>query len=143
MEESAPSAYASTMEANGTSGIEISPGISEATKKTAALLHTLHMDWFGAAINALAKGATMTITIDGVRREEPWAGTHFVACSPGTHELALEWDSHSIGGHSLAPLKQQITVEPGRVTELVYTVQTSVSHGLPAASLEIKGTREA
>lgn len=124
-----------------TSGIEISPGISEATRKTNELLHKLHLDWFGAAIASLAKGATMTITVDGVRREEPWSGVHFVACEPGVHKLELEWDSHTIGGHSLAPLKQDITVEEGRITELVYTVQTVVSHGRPAASLEIKGTR--
>jgi hypothetical protein len=67
---------------------------------------------------------------------------HFVECAPGTHKLELEWNSHTIGGHSLAPLKQDITVEAGRVTELVYSVQTVVSHGLPAASLEVKGTRE-
>lgn len=126
-----------------TSGIEISPGVSEATKKTTELLHKLHLDWFGAAIASLAKGATMTITVDGVKREEPWSGTHFVACEPGTHQLELEWDSHSIGGHSLAPLKQEITVEAGRVTQLVYTVQTALSHGRPAASLEVKGTRAA
>lgn len=122
-------------------GIEISPGISEATRKTKELLHKLHLDWFGAAIASLGKGATMTITVDGVKREEPWSGVHFVACEPGVHELELEWDSHTIGGHSLAPLKQQITVEPGRITECVYTVETLLSHGLPAASLEIKGTR--
>lgn len=126
-----------------TSGIEISPGISGATRKTKELLHKLHLDWFGAIVSSLAKEATMTITVDGVKREEPWAGTHFVACEPGVHKLELEWDSHSIGGHSLAPLVQNITVEPGRVTELVYSVQTVVSHGRPAASLEIKGTRPA
>ncbi len=125
------------------SGIEISPGISETTRKTNELLHKLHLDWFGAAIASLAKGATMTITVDGAKREEPWSGVHFVACEPGVHELQLEWDSHSMGGHSLAPLKQDITVESGRITELVYAVQTLTSHGRPAASLEIKGTREA
>ena len=122
-------------------GIEISPGISEAQRKTEAVLHALHLDWFGAAIQSLAKGATMTITVDGVKSEEPWSGVHFVECAPGTHRLELEWNSHSIGGHSLAPLKQEITVEADRITELVYTVQTALSHGLPAASLEIKGTR--
>ncbi len=126
-----------------TSGIEISPGISEATRKTNELLHKLHLDWFGAAITSLAKGATMTITVDGVKREEPWSGVHVVACDPGVHKLELEWNSHSIGGHSLAPLKQEITVEPGRITQLVYSVQTVISHGRPAASLETKGTREA
>lgn len=126
-----------------TSGIEISPGISEAQRKTNEFLHKLHLDWFGAAITSLAKGATMTISVDGTKRVEPWSGVHFVACEPGVHALELEWDTHSIGGHSLAPLKQDITVEPGRITELVYTVQTLVSHGRPAASLEIKGTRPA
>lgn len=126
-----------------TSGIEIAPGISEATRKTNDLLHKLHLDWFGAAIASLAKGATMTITVDGVKREELWSGVHFIACEPGVHALELEWDSHSIGGHSLAPLKQNITVEAGKITELVYTVQTVMSHGRPAASLEIKGTRNA
>jgi hypothetical protein len=126
-----------------TSGIEIAPGISETTRKTNELLHELHLDWFGAAIASLAKGATMTITVDGVRREEPWSGVHFVACEPGVHQLELEWDSHSIGGHSLAPLKQAVTVEPGNVTELVYKVETVVSHGRPAASLIVKGTRPA
>jgi hypothetical protein len=125
------------------SGIEISPGISDAQRKTDTVLHALHLDWFGAAIKSLAAGATMTITVDGVKRAEPWSGVHFVACEPGVHELELEWDSHSIGGHSLAPLKHEVTVEPGRITELVYTVQTVVSHGRPAASLEIKGTRAA
>jgi uncharacterized cupredoxin-like copper-binding protein len=129
------------MDTAGKTGIEISPGISEATKTTNKLLHALHLDWFGAAIAASAKGATMTITVDGTKREEPWSGTHFVECTPGTHELQLEWDSHTIGGHSLRPLKQQITVEPGKITELVYTVQNAVTHGLAAASLEIKGTR--
>ena len=124
-------------------GIEISPGISDAQRKTDEVLHALHLDWFGAAIKSLAAGATMTITVDGNRREEPWAGIHFVACAPGTHKLELEWNSHTIGGHSLAPLKQDVTVEAGRITELVYTVQTVKSHGLPAASLLVKGTREA
>ncbi len=124
-----------------TCGIEISPGLSDAQRKTNGFLHKLHLDWFGAAIASLAKGATMTITVDGVKREEPWSGVHFIECAPGVHELELEWNTHSIGGHSLAPLKQDITVEPGRVTELVYSVQTVLSHGMPAASLEIKGTR--
>jgi hypothetical protein len=110
-------------------GIEISPGISDTQRKTDELLHALHLDWFGAAIKSLAAGATMTITLDGNRREEPWAGVHFVACAPGTHELELEWNSHTIG------------VEADRVTELVYTVQTVTSHGLPAASLLVRGTR--
>lgn len=122
-------------------GIEIQPGISDAQRKTDEILHKLHLDWFGAAIKSLAKGATMTITVDGQKREEPWSGVHFVECSPGKHQLELEWDTHSIGGHSLAPLKQEITVEEGRITELVYTVQTGLSHGPAAASLEIKGTR--
>lgn len=129
------------MDSTGKTGIEISPGISDAQKKTEKLLHALHLDWFGAAISSLAKGATMTITVDGTKREEPWAGTHFIECAPGAHELELEWDSHTIGGHSLAPLTRDITVEPGKITELVYTVQTLLSHGPPAASLEIKGTR--
>lgn len=124
------------------SGIEISPGISAAQKTTNELLHKLHLDWFGVMIENLAKGATMTIRVDrGERREDAWSGTHFVACEPGDHDLELEWDSHSIGGHSLAPLEMRVSVEPGRVTEIVYTVQTAVSHGLPAASAEIKGTR--
>ena len=123
-------------------GIEISPGISDAQRKTDKFLHALHLDWFGVAIKSLAAGATMTITVDGNRREEPWAGVHFVACAPGTHKVALEWDSHTIGGHSLAPLEQEVNVEADRVTELVYTVQTVTSHGLPAASLLMKGTRE-
>jgi len=131
------------MGTTGKTGIEISPGISDAQRKTAKFIHALHLDWFGAAIKSLAAGATMTITVDGVRREEPWAGVHFVECAPGTHKLELEWNSHSIGGHSLAPLKQDIIVEAGRVMELVYTVQTLTSHGRPAASLEVKGTREA
>lgn len=131
------------MTTTGKTGIEIAPGISETQRKTDAFLHALHLDWFGKAIKSLASGATMTITVDGVRREEPWAGVHFVECAPGTHKLALEWDSHTIGGHSLAPLEQDIVVEAGRVTQLVYTVQTLTSHGRPAASLENKGTREA
>lgn len=131
------------MGTTGKTGIEIAPGISEAQRKTETILHALHLDWFGAAIKSLASGATMTITVDGRKREEPWSGVHFVECSPGTHVLELEWNSHSIGGHSLAPLKQEISVEPGRITELVYTVQTVLSHGPPAASLEVKGSREA
>jgi len=115
--------------------------LSDAQRKTDAFLHALHLDWFGTAIKSLAKGATMTITVDGKKRQEPWAGVHFVECAPGEHSLELEWDSHTIGGHSLAPLKHKITVEPGKITEVVYTVQTSTSHGLPAASLEIKGTK--
>ncbi|MGE0785247.1 MAG: hypothetical protein AB7S26_06130 [Sandaracinaceae bacterium] len=122
-------------------GIEIKPGISDAQRKTDALMKKLHLEWFGAAIKSLAKGATMTITLDGQRRTEPWAGAHFVECTPGAHELQLEWDTHSIGGHSLEPLVQTITVEPGQITELVYSVQTLVSHGPAAASLEIKGRR--
>ena len=129
------------MDIAGKTGIEIAPGISDAQKKTDRFLHAVHLDWFGAAIKSLASGATMTITVDGNKRQEPWSGTHFVECSPGTHALELEWDSHSMGGHSLAPLKYEVTVEPGRITEVVYTVQTVTSHGLPAASLEIKGTR--
>lgn len=131
------------MATTGKTGIEIAPGISEAQRKTSEFLHALHLDWFGTAIASLAKGATMTITVDGTKREEPWAGVHFIECAPGTHKLELEWNSHSIGGHSLAPLKRDIVVEPGRVTELVYAVQTLVSHGPAAASLEIKGTRAA
>ena len=129
------------MNAARTTGIEIAPGISDAQRKSDAFLHALHLDWFGAAIKSLAKGATMTITVDGRKRKEPWAGVHFVECEPGAHALELEWDSHTIGGHSLAPLQREITVEPGKITEVVYTVQTVTSHGLPAASLEIKGTR--
>ena len=130
------------MATTGKTGIEISPGISDAQRTTDKILHALHLDWFGAAIKASAAGATMTITVDGNRREEPWSGVHFVECAPGTHKLELEWDSHPIGGHSLAPLKQEITVEAGRVTELVYAVGTVISNGLPAASLQVKGTRE-
>lgn len=129
------------MSTEAKTGIEISPGISEAQRTTSELLHKLHLDWFGAAIKSLASGATMTITVDGQKREEPWSGVHLVECAPGTHQLALEWNSHSIGGHSLAPLEQTITVEPGRITELVYSVQTLLSHGPAAASLEVKGTR--
>lgn len=122
-------------------GIEISPGLSNAQKATAELLHAVHLDWFGVAIAKLAKGATMIINVDGRRSEEPWAGPHFVACSPGTHAVALEWNSHSIGGRSLAALKIDVTVEAGRVTELVYKVQTLTTHGPAAASIEITGTR--
>jgi hypothetical protein len=129
------------MTTTGRTGIEISPGISDAQKTTDKLLHALHLDWFGSAIKSLASGATMTIKVDGNRREEPWSGVHLVECSPGTHELELEWNSHTIGGRSLAPLKREITVEPGRITELVYTVGTVLADGLPAASLEVKGTR--
>ena len=129
------------MDTRGKTGIEISPGVSEAQRKTEALLRALHLEWFGAAIKSLAKGATMIITVDGATREEPWSGTHFVECAPGTHELELQWNTHSIGGRSLAPLRRQIAVEPGRITEVVYTVQTAASHGLAAASLEVKGTR--
>jgi hypothetical protein len=131
------------METSGRTGIEISPGISEAHRKTETFLRALHLEWFGAAIASLAKGATMIITVDGATREEPWAGTHFIECAPGTHRLELQWNTHSIGGRSLAPLRQEITVEPGRVTELVYTVQQGLTHGPAAASLEIKGTRPA
>ena len=129
------------MDTRGKTGIEIAPGISEAQRKTDKLLRALHLEWFGAAIKSLAKGATMIITVDGATREEPWSGTHFVECAPGTHELELQWNTHSIGGRSLAPLRRQIAVEPGRITEVVYTVQTAASHGLAAASLVVKGTR--
>jgi hypothetical protein len=129
------------MGTSGKTGIEIAPGISDAQRRTDKVLHALHLDWFGAAMKSAASGATMTITVDGNRREEPWSGVHFVECAPGIHHLELEWNSHTIGGHSLAPLKQDITVEAGRVTELVYAVQTVISHGPPAASLEVKGTR--
>jgi hypothetical protein len=131
------------MDTTGKGGIEISPGLSEAQKTTAKLLTALHLDWFGAAVDSLLSSTTMTITVDGVERVEPWHGTHFVECAPGTRQLELRWNTHSIGGRSLAPLKADITVEPGRVTELVYAMQTVATHGLPCASLEIKGTRAA
>jgi hypothetical protein len=66
-----------------------------------------------------------------------------VPCDPGEHELELDWNSHSIGGRSLAPLKVRVSVEAGRVTQVEYLVQTAASHGLAAASAEIKGTRAA
>jgi hypothetical protein len=132
------------MDTKGKTGIEISPGISDAQKKTAELLHALHLDWFGVLVGKTLKATTMSITVDGGEtREEPWSGTHFVECAPGTHKLELQWNTHHIGGRSLAPLVSEISVEPGRVTELVYIIQTALSHGLPAASLEIKGTRPA
>src|SRR5689334_18546139 len=113
-------------------GIEIRPGISNAQKRTTEILKALHLEWFGAAIQSLAKGATMIITIDGHRSEEPWSADHFFECAPGTHTVELEWNTHSIGGRSLAPLKCEIAVEPSRITEVEYTVQTGLSHG-PAA----------
>lgn len=127
----------------GKTGFEISPGISNAQKKTAEILHALHLDWFGVAVGKLMKDTTMIITVDGQRREEPWHGTHFVECAPGVHKLELAWNTHGIGGASLKALVQDITVEPGRITELVYTIQQASTHGLAAASLEIKGTRPA
>jgi hypothetical protein len=60
----------------------------------------------------------MTVTVDGNRREEPWTAVHFVECAPGTHKLELEWSSQTIGGHSLASLEQDITVEAGHVIGL-------------------------
>jgi hypothetical protein len=130
------------MDTNGKTGIEISPGISEAQKVTAKVLHALHLEWFGALVGDILKDTTMGITVDGQRREEPWHGTHFFECAPGTHELKLDWNTHSfMGGRCLAPLKCEITVEPDRVTEVVYTIQQLPTHGLPCASVEIKGTR--
>jgi hypothetical protein len=130
------------MGTNGATGIEISPGLSEEQKTTAKLLHAIHLDWFGAIVASTMKATTMIITVDGVRREEPWNGTHFVPCAPGTHAVALEWNTHSIGGRSLAPLRCEITVEPGRVTEVTYIAKSAWA-GLPCASIEIKGTRPA
>ncbi len=127
-----------------TTGIEISPGISAATKATEELLHKVHMDWFGVMMKKLARGATMGIRVDkGERREEAWSGTHFVACEPGERTLELDWNTHTIGGRSLAPLVLRVTVEPGKVTEIVYTVQNAATHGLAAASADVKGTRPA
>ena len=104
------------MDTAGQTGIEIAPGVSEAQRRTDAFLHALQLDWFGTAIKASASGATMTITVDGNKRQEPWSGVHFVACEPGKPALELEWDSHSLGGHSLATLKHEITVELVKIT---------------------------
>lgn len=132
------------MSTNGRTGIEISPGVSEIQRATEEMLHALHLDWFGALVRSTASATTMGIRVDqGERREEPWAGTHFVACAPGERELELDWNTHSIGGRSLRPLKAKVIVEPGRVTEVVYIVQQASTHGLAAASLEITGTRAA
>ena len=132
------------METKGMTGIEISPGISAAQRTTTKLLETLHMQWFGALVAKLGEGTTMGIRVDdGERREEPWAGTHFMPCAPGEHALSLDWNTHSIGGRSLAPLQCKVVVEPGRVTLVEYTVQQLSTHGLAAASHEIKGTRPA
>ena len=135
------------MEANtrGKTGIEISPGISDAVKKTAELLHAVHLDWFGKLVGEIVKDATMGISVDGgTEREEPWNGTHFVECLPGKHTVALLWRTHSLmGGRAITPLEVEVTVEPGQVTMMTYTVQQGNTHGLAAASAEIKGTRPA
>jgi hypothetical protein len=126
------------MDTTGKTGIEISPGLSGGQKVIGKLLHAVHLDVIGRAVGG---ATTMVITIDGETREEPFYEAHFVECPPGKHRLRLEWRMKGTGTNSPSAIEQDVDVETGRITEVVYTMKNIVAGGGTAASLEVTGSR--
>jgi hypothetical protein len=126
------------VDTTGKTGIEISPGLSGGQKIIGKLLHAAHLDAIGRAVGG---ATTMIIDVDGDTREEPFYEAHFVECAPGTHRLRLEWRMKHTGTNAPSAIEQDVEVQAGRITEVVYTMKNVLAGGGTAASLEVTGSR--
>jgi hypothetical protein len=123
----------------GKTGIEIKVGLTPGQQVIGKVLHALHLDVIGELVAKIEKAV---ITVDGHRIEEPLYEAHFIEAAPGEHRVEMYMKPKGLLVEAIQQLvrgtKLTTTVEPGKVTVLLYTPEDG-----PGATLRLVETRPA
>jgi hypothetical protein len=128
----------------GQSGIEIHVANTGTVEAIGRALHALHLD---GLMKYSTEHTLAVLHVDGQEIRQKLFTKHFVPCEPGEHTVGFFYWSFGIGTFATEEYQAmwneattKATVEPGKVTLLVYTLRSPT---VLKARLEVTGARDA